>query len=94
MKIENLVSAVNAARAREDYVYFKSLEFQQGILPGDTVRFLFDGHIFQTELPYRIRLTKGVVLEELNLNCYLLEDANLIKVTFKVSDSGEVYWTT
>lgn len=93
MKLANLVSAVNAARARADFVYFKSLEFQKGIGPSDVVQFLFDGQIFQTEVPYRIRFTSGVVISELNRGCFLVEDGNLTKVKFGVDQSGEVFWT-
>lgn len=95
MIIEQLVSAVNAARAREDFIFYKfSQEKPEANLnPSSTISFLFDGRVFRTNLPYRIRLTKGVVLDELNKYCYLVEGIKFYKVTFKVDSSGNVSWS-
>lgn len=92
MGIFKLLAAVNGARAREDFIYNRSSEFHKGTEPSPVVPFLFMGCEFQTELPYRLRLTEGVLLSHLNSSCYLIENGLARKVTFIVDASGDLSW--
>lgn len=92
MNIHQLVSAVNAARAREDFIFNRYPGLSSG-KPSECISFHFDGKAFRTNLPYRIRLTVGVVIQELNKYCYLDDGNSFRKATFKVDSSGNVTWS-
>jgi len=94
MNIMQLVSAVNAARAREDHLYRSSPEIEKGIMASPVIIFQFNGYRFQTELPYSLRLTKGSVLDHLNRKCYLLTSGkSKRKVTFRETLAGDIAWS-
>ena len=94
MNLSRLVSSVNAARAREDFLYRRSMEIQKGKLADSKIKFEFDGETFLTDLPYGLRITEGVAIEHLNSYCFLMKGNVPYKsVRFQLDALGNVSWS-
>lgn len=93
MNILQLVSAVNAARAKADHEYRSSDERLKGLLASSVIIFHFNGARFQTEVPYALRLTKGVVLDQLNRKTYLIVGKSRRRVSFRENLVGDIVWS-